>query len=263
MTGKSKSAQRVTRAVEADQFGDNSLQGSVGVVTGASGGIGRAITTALARYGTTLCAVGRNPSTLGSTVCEAQLYSKVVPIEADLTVDSDIKRIEQLLRSNFGRLDILVHCAGVIHHNRMQNARIEHLDEQYAADVRAPYLLTKSLLPLLRGSKGQIVFINSSLGMNAKRAEVGQFAATQHALRAITESLREEVNPDGIRVLSVYPGRTATPRMEALYKTDGFPYQADLLMQPQDIAAMVVAALLLPRTAEVTDITMRPMRKSY
>ena len=51
--------------------------------------------------------------------------------------------------------------------------------------------------------------------------------------------------------------------MEALYKKDGLPYQADLLMQPQDIADMIVAALLLPRTAEVTDITMRPMRKSY
>lgn len=258
-----KSERVLMRTAEAEKFGDNSLRNSVAIVTGASGGIGRAIGTALARCGAALCAVGRNTCALRDAVSEAQLYSKAIPIQADLTVDSDIDRIAQLLRNDFSRLDILVHCAGVIHHNRMENARVEHLDEQYATDIRAPYLLTKSLLPLLKDSKGQIVFVNSSLGVSARRAEVGQFAAAQHALRAIAESLREEVNPDGIRVLSVYPGRTATPRMESLYKKDKVPYQADLLMQPQDIAAMVISALILPRTAEVTDISMRPMKKSY
>jgi NADP-dependent 3-hydroxy acid dehydrogenase YdfG len=145
----------------------------------------------------------------------------------------------------------------------MSDARIENLDEQYAADIRAPYLLTKALLPMLKASKGQVVFINSSLGVNAKRPEVGQFAATQHALKAIAESLREEVNRDGIRVLSLYLGRTATPRQERLYQQEGRVYQPELLMQPEDVAAMVISALALPRTAEVTDISMRPLVKSY
>ena len=71
------------------------------------------------------------------------------------------------------------------------------------------------------------------------------------------------MNPDGIRVLSVYPGRTATPRVAKLFEKEGRAYQPDLLMQPEDIAEMVTHSLRLPRTAEVTDISIRPMQKSY
>jgi NADP-dependent 3-hydroxy acid dehydrogenase YdfG len=67
----------------------------------------------------------------------------------------------------------------------------------------------------------------------------------------------------GIRVLSVYPGRTATPRIAELFEKEARTYQPDLLMQPEDIAEMVTHSLRLPRTAEVTDIRIRPMQKSY
>jgi NADP-dependent 3-hydroxy acid dehydrogenase YdfG len=239
------------------------LGGLVAVVTGASSGIGRATAISLARHGAAVCAVGRNAATLGETISEAQLHSRALPFQADLAVDANISDLEQLLAREFGRLDILVHCAGVIRNNPMHRTRIEDLDDQYAVDVRAPYLLTKSLLPMLKISRGQIVFINSTLGVSARRPEVGQFAATQHAMKAIADSLREEVNPEGIRILTVYPGRTATPRQKRLYQQEGKVYRPELLMQPEDVAAMVISALSLPRTAEVTDISMRPMRKSY
>ena len=106
------------------------------------------------------------------------------------------------------------------------------------------------------------MFVNSSQGLHAK-GNTGLFAATQHALKAIADSLREEVNADGIRVLSIFPGRTATPRMKALYQAEGRPYQPELLLQAEDIAQIVLDALLLPRTAEITDIQVRPQIKSY
>ena len=90
---------------------------------------------------------------------------------------------------------------------------------------------------------------------------MGQFSATQHALKAIADSLRQEVNADGIRVLSVFPGRTATPRQASLHEIEGKRYQPELLMQPEDVATVVVNALGLPRTAEVTDVSIRPMIK--
>jgi short-subunit dehydrogenase len=70
------------------------------------------------------------------------------------------------------------------------------------------------------------------------------------------DSLRDEVNALGIRVLSVYPGRTATPRIAKLFEKEGRTYQPDLLMQPEDVAEMVTHSLRLPRTAEVTDISI-------
>jgi len=133
----------------------------------------------------------------------------------------------------------------------------------YRLNLRAPYLLTQRLLPLLRRARGQVVFVNSSAGLHAA-AGTSQYAATKHALKALADSLRCEVNDDGIRVLSVYPGRTASPMQELLHnqhRADARPYVAADLLQPDDVAAVVVQALRLPRTAEVTDLHVRPFVK--
>jgi NAD(P)-dependent dehydrogenase (short-subunit alcohol dehydrogenase family) len=239
-----------------------SLAGRTAVVTGASGGIGRAIAVALSREGVHVCALGRNSIGLAKTVAAAQKYSQATEFQGDLTLEEDLQALLVHLESA-GRLDILIHCAGVIHQEVMERARIENLDLQYSTNVRAPYLLTQRLLPLLIAERGQIVFINSTVGLAAKRPDIGQYAATKHALKAIAESLREEVNPKGIRVLSVYLGRTATPMQERLFRQEGHEYHPDALLQPEDIASVVVHTLLLPPTAEVTEITIRPMRKTF
>ena len=70
------------------------------------------------------------------------------------------------------------------------------------------------------------------------------------------------MNGLGVRVLSVYPGRTATPGQRAIFAQEGRPYRPDVLLQPEDVAAAVAGALALPRTAEITEIMIRPMTKS-
>jgi NADP-dependent 3-hydroxy acid dehydrogenase YdfG len=110
-------------------------------------------------------------------------------------------------------------------------------------------------------ARGQIVFINSSVGLTAKRPDIGQYAATKHALKAIADSLREEVNPKGLRVLTVYLGRTATPMQETISRQEGRAYHPETLLQPEDVASVVLNALMLPPTAEVTDISIRPMAR--
>jgi NADP-dependent 3-hydroxy acid dehydrogenase YdfG len=136
----------------------------------------------------------------------------------------------------------------------------QDFDRQYLTNVRAPYVLTQAFLPMLVSHQGQIAFINSSI-IRAARSNVSQFAATQHALRAVADCLREEVNVKGVRVLSVFPGRTATERQATIHQWEGKPYHQERLLQPEDVAAVVVNALELPRTAEVTDIHIRPMNK--
>jgi NAD(P)-dependent dehydrogenase (short-subunit alcohol dehydrogenase family) len=237
------------------------LHGRIALVTGASSGIGRAISLALARAGAHVCAVGRNYAALAETVSAARQYSKATIFQIDLSGESDLQPLLQYL-NHAGRLDILVHCAGVIRPNQMEHARVEDLDLQYAINVRAPYVLTQSVLDLLGVAGGQVVFINSSAGLTAKRPQVGQYAATKHALKALADSLREEVNPRGIRVLTLYLGRTATPMQEALFQQEGREYSAGSLLQPEDVASVIVHTLMLPSTAEVTDISIRPMRKT-
>lgn len=239
------------------------LRDKIAVVTGASSGIGKSIAIALAAAGSQVFLVGRRPGSLEKVGKHLDERSQLLRVcRVDLTRDDDIHALATDLRKSSGRVDVLVHSAGEIHHAEHANALLTDLDAQYRANVRAPYLLTQSLLPLLRVGPGQVVFINSTSGLHA-RARTGQFAATQHAMKAIADSLREEVNADGIRVLSVYPGRTATPRTGRLFREEGKNYRPELLMQPEDVATMVVHSLCLPRTAEVTEISMRSLLKSY
>jgi NADP-dependent 3-hydroxy acid dehydrogenase YdfG len=235
------------------------LKDQIAVVTGASGGIGSAIASALAREGARVWLCGRDAAKLQSL--EKQLHA-AKSSTLDLTRDSDIERLAALVAAETGRMDILVHCAGVIDHGKLENAPVASLDRMYGANVRGPLLLTQKLLPLLKKLRGQIVFVNSSTGLAAP-AGTGQFAATQHAFKALADALRDEVNGDGVRVLSVFPGRTATSRIEALHKKEGRTYRPEVLLQPEDVASVVLSALTLPWTAEVTNISIRPMQKSY
>ena len=154
-----------------------------------------------------------------------------------------------------------MHSAAIIRMGTLADAPAEDFDLLYRTNLLGPYLLTQALLPLIRQRKGEIVFINSSVGLSA-RANIGQYAATKHALRAIADSLRDEVNSDGVRVLSVFPGGTSSPTQEKIHAIEKRPYRPDRLLQPEDIASVVLNALCLPRTAEVTEIKIRPMLKS-
>ena len=235
-----------------------SLRGRIALVTGASSGIGRAIAVALAREGAHILAVGRSSTGLAQTAAAVGSYSAITELRTDLTVDVEMSRMMDDLSSLAG-IDVLVHAAGIIKQERMENATVEDFDAQYATNVRVPYLLTKRLLPNLTAARGQVVFINSSAGLHTGRAEVGQYAATKHALRAFADSLREEVNPKGVKVLSVYVGRTAGFLQERLFAEEGRRYRPEALLQPEDIASVVCHTLMLPPTAEVTDINIRPM----
>ena len=233
------------------------------VITGASSAIGGAIATAIASTGAAVCLVGRNVDRLEAVARNVRGTARSVQvISSDLTMDCAVQDLARLLEAEFKPLDVLVHCAGAFTTGKIEETAVGQLDALFRANVRLPFALTQALLPLLKLRPGQIVFINSSQGL-AARADTGPYAATRHALKALADSLRQEVNADGIRVLSVYPGRTATPRMKSLYEAEGREYRPELLLQAEDIAQAVMASLQMPRTAEITNVEIRPLIKSY
>lgn len=241
----------------------NDFVDQVAVITGASSGIGKAITLDLAAQGATLCLVGRRLEKLKAIAESARVpEDRVRSYYTDLAKIDDIHHFSNQVKQEFEHIHLLVHSAGTITLGSIENLPVEMLDRMYYVNVRAPYILTQALLPKLRASKGQIVFINSSAGRMKARANVGQYSATKHALKAITDCLRDEVNGDGIRVMSVFPGRTATTMQVEIHRSEGKHYNPKRLMSPDDIASVVVSALSLPRTAEVTDLTMRPFAKT-
>lgn len=236
------------------------LEGKSALITGASSGIGKAITLSLADAGVSLYLVGRNINKLSHLSESLSKKTRIKTFKADLSKDNDIDKLTSSLSYELSKLDILIHSAGDFRMGSFEDLSVDDFDSLYSINVRAPFLVTKNLLPLLKNAKGQIVFINSSAALQA-RAKVSQYAATKLALKAIADSLREEVNSEGVRVISIYPGRTATPMQEEVHRMEGKAYKPDLLMQPEDVAEAVVNVLRLPRTAEVTDILIRPMKK--
>ena len=232
------------------------------VITGATGGIGTAIALRLAEKGVNLHLIGRNRQSLRLLAAKAKKTDSQIHVyQSDLTKDKDLKALVKKLKAHLGQVDILVHSAGALTLGRMEDLSVQDFDEQYRTNVRAPFALTQALLPLIQSCNGQIVIMNSSIWQQA-RAGIGQYAATKYALKAIADSLRDEVNADGIRVLSVYLGRTATPMQEAVHAEEGLPYHPENLIQPNDVATTVLNILRLPRTSEVTDIHIRPLKKA-
>ena len=235
--------------------------GGTAIVTGASRGVGEAIALALADAGMRLHLVGRDAEALQRVARQARAAEGEHRCwRADLSDDGDVDRLSASLAGELHSVAVLVHAAGVLHRAPIAQATAAQFDAQYRTNVRAPFVLTQALLPQLQAAQGQVVFVNSSAGVSA-RATVGQYAASKHALKAIADSLREEVNGAGVRVLSLYLGRTATRMQEDLHALEGKAYDPQALIQPPDVAALAVHALSMPRSAEVTDIHLRPMRK--
>jgi short-subunit dehydrogenase len=238
------------------------FDGQVSVVTGASSGIGRAIALELAAHGSGVWLVARRREVLEELAGQVRRRGAHAFVGAvDLCNDTEVVHLCERLRAECDGVDVLVHSAGMHARGAIAQAPVAELDAQYRANVRAPYLLTQFLLPLLRKRRGQVAFVNSSVVLQA-RPEVGQFAATQAALRALADTLRQEVNADGVRVLSVYPGRTATPRQAAIFAEEGRLYHPERLIRPEDVALALVQALGTARSAEITDLFMRSMQKT-
>jgi short-subunit dehydrogenase len=231
------------------------IRDKVAVITGASGGIGEAIAVGLAREGARLLLAGRSAERLDLVAERARDFSPgVETFAADLIGDDRIHALAARAVETFGGVDVLIHSIGYFAGGLVATAPVEDLDHLYRVNLRSPYLLTQVLLPSLTTRKGQVVFINSGAGFQPARAGWASYAASKHALRALADGLREEVHPQGMRVITVFPGRTATGMQEEVHRYEGHPYDPERFMQPRDVASVVLNALSLPRTAEVTEV---------
>ena len=235
-----------------------SSQEKTALVTGASSGVGKAIALELATLGVALLLVARTPHKLEAVAQEIRRANgKAEVFAADLTDDVSLNLLGGELKRRVVRLDFLVHSAALFQRAPVATAPIADFDALYRCNVRAPYLLTQMLLPQIIASRGVVVFINSTAGERAL-ANVSQYAATKHALKAVADALRLENAAQGVRVLSVMLGRTATPMQEEVARLEGVAYEPSKFLQPRDVARSVVNSITLAPGAEVTDLHLRP-----
>ncbi|MFB6438162.1 SDR family oxidoreductase [Streptomyces sp. NPDC056411] len=224
-------------------------------ITGAGSGIGAAVAQRLADRGEDLWLLARN-------AVRAKELAERFP--GARTVVGDLGTPEKLSwalgqQPLPDRIDSLQHIAGVIELGTVADLPAKAWQRQLAANLVAPAELTRLLLPLVRVAKGHVVFVNSGAGLNA-HANWSAYAASKHGLKALADSLRAEEHGNGVRVTSVYPGRTATPMQESTHQQEGKEYDASRWIDPESVATALLTAIDLPRDAEINDVSVRPGR---
>jgi NADP-dependent 3-hydroxy acid dehydrogenase YdfG len=228
------------------------------IVTGATSGIGAAIAHALSASGANVFLIGRNARKLDAAARKIAPRRLAGTALADLGSVADLKQLLEVIGKRLRRVDVLLHAAGEYSWTEPGSLETDSFDLLFDVNVRAPYLLTQGLLPLLERTRGQVIFINSSV-VKSPGQGVAAFKATQHAVQGLVDSLRQDFNRRGIRVSSLFPGRTATPRMRRIYAKQGTPYKPEALLSARDVAQVVVALTALPRQVEITDVQLRSL----
>ena len=128
-------------------------------------------------------------------------------------------------------LDSVVHAAGVVELGTVEELTREQWREQLDVNLLAPAELTRLALPALRAARGTVVFVNSGAGLRANPTW-SAYAASKFGLRAFADALRREEPEHGVRVTSVFPGRTATPMQQKVHEQEGKEYDAGDWIEP-------------------------------
>jgi NADP-dependent 3-hydroxy acid dehydrogenase YdfG len=222
------------------------------IVTGGGGGLGSALARALALCGHTVLLIGRRLETLRPVAASLPAGGSV--LVADLATEDGLTAVIQACPV---RIDVLVHAAGLFLPGPAAGSSPAAHKALEAVNYHAPMRLTAACLPALRATRGQIVFVNST-AVQINVPDNGIYTASKMALRTATDALRRQVVGSGVRILSLYPGRTDTPMQREVLMAEGRP-DADIpLLKPDDVADATMAALTLTRRAEITDLIIRP-----
>lgn len=200
----------------------------VAVITGGSGGLGKALAGVLAEEGARVVIVARDLKRLESTAAELlPRGGTIIPIAADVTRQDQVDRLFEQVIAQFGRLDLLVNCAGRSTRGEVIDTTpeefIDLMDLNFVAVVRC----CRAAAPHLLATRGHLVNISSLAGKAAVRY-VGAYPATKFALTAYTQQLRLEMSPRGLHVLLVFPGPIARENGEERYANQaaGLPDKA-------------------------------------
>jgi short-subunit dehydrogenase len=219
------------------------------LITGAGSGIGAALADALHARGDELVLLARSPERSEELTSR---YGGARGLVADLADPGSLAALELP-----DALDSVTHAAGVVDLGTVAELSVRQWREHLDVNLLAPAELSRQALPALRAGRGSVVFVNSGAGLRAN-PEWSAYAASKHGLRALADALRAEEREAGVRVTSVYPGRTATPMQEQVHDQEGKEYDAGDWIRPETVADAILHVLDLPRDATIPDVTVSP-----
>lgn len=235
------------------------LKDKVVLVTGASRGIGRAIALSYAREGARLIVSGRNQADLEALAEEIRgLDTACEVIPTDLREPEEVENLAERSQTAFGQVDILVNNAGVGSWAPVSQLTLEQYNDMFNVNVRAVFLLTRAILPgMIARGMGHIINI-ASTSSRWTYPEGTVYCASKFAVLGFNEALAKEVRETGVSVTAICPGQVNT------YLGDSGPEDwTEGMLEPEDVADVVIQVSTLPSRAIVTELVIWPRSEEF
>ncbi len=235
------------------------LERQAAIVVGASSGMGRATALALAAEGAKLVVAARRLGELDALVMEIRgAGGDAVSLAADVAKRPDVDAIVRVTVERFGRVDVLVNCAGVNTRNR-QLALLDQAgwDRIIGINLTGAFNCTQAVLPQMREQKGGLIIHVSSISGLCGDFSGAAYQASKHGITGLANATMMEERLNGIRVTVIYPGLCDTPIL-ANRPVPPTREQRDRMMKPEDIAQACVFAASLPPRTYVSDLVLMP-----
>jgi NADP-dependent 3-hydroxy acid dehydrogenase YdfG len=241
------------------------IKDQVVVITGASSGLGEAAARHLARHGAKLVLGARRLERLQALAQELTLGNGAV-MKTDVTQCAQVKRLVDHAVQCHGRIDVIINNAGLMPQSLLEKGKVEEWDRMIDVNIKGVLYGIAAALPHMKAQKsGHIINVSSVAGH--KVAPGGTvYSATKHAVRVISEGLRQEVKPYNIRTTIISPGAVATELPNTITDPDvaeRIRKVYAIALPAHSFANMVVFAMSQPEEVDVNEILFRPTRQEY
>ncbi|MCK9685046.1 SDR family oxidoreductase [Scleromatobacter humisilvae] len=245
----------------------NNIEGKVVVITGASSGLGEATARMLSAHGATVVLGARRVDRIEALARELEgAGGKALALATDVTRAADVQRLVDAAVEKFGRIDVLVNNAGLMPSSPLERLKIEDWDRMIDVNIKGVLYGIAAALPHMKARKsGHIVNVSSVAGHRV-RAGTAVYSATKHAVRVLTEGLRQEVKAYDIRTTIISPDAVATELPDSITEADvqaGVKAFYEIAIPADSFARAVVYALSQPDDVDINEILFRPTKQEY
>ena len=245
----------------------NNIEGKVVVITGASSGLGEATARMLSAHGAVVVLGARRVDRIEALAKElSDAGGKALALQTDVTRAADVQRLVDAAVEKFGRIDVLVNNAGLMPSSPLERLKIADWDRMIDVNIKGVLYGIAAALPHMKAQKcGHIVNVSSVAGHRV-RAGTAVYSATKHAVRVLTEGLRQEVKPYDIRTTIVSPGAVATELPDSITEADvqaGVKAFYEIAIPADSFARAVLFAMSQPDDVDINEILFRPTKQEY
>jgi len=232
------------------------------LITGATSGIGRATAHEFAKHHIKLILCGRRQERLNTIKSALSKQTDVITLNFDIRDKTKVFNAIESLPESFKPIDILINNAGNAHGlDPIQDGKLDDWDAMMDINVKGLLYVSKAVIPqMTERNSGHIINIGSSAGREVY-PKGNVYCASKHAVAAITEGMRIDLNPYNIKVSSINPGLVETEFSKVRFKGDAIAdtvYKGYKALQPEDIADIIYFAITRPQHVNIADLLVFP-----